>query len=299
MQSWYTAAMIVFLNGKYVDEKEARVSVFDQGFLYGDGVYETMRTYRRKLWKVDLHMKRLEKSLAIAGVSLPYAGARLIDQIKLLIRKNGFREARVRVMITRGMSESKGARFAPSGMDADQKLKVAAKATVCIICYPLPIFTGRAKLGEVSVDFFPVERAFPTVKTMSLFPLVMARMYALRNRLYDVLLVDREGYVSEGAVNNIFVVKRGVLYTPRKGILMGVARDAVLRVARRLVKQKKLKKIVYCFFKKSFVRSADEVFLSNAPSGVVAVTKVSGKAVGRGKVGAVSKAVFEGLKGEL
>lgn len=284
--------MIVFLNGKYVDEKEAKIPVFDQGFLYGDGVYETMRTYRGKLWKVDVHMKRLEKSLGVAGMKLPYASARLIDQIKLLIRKNGFQEARMRVMVTRGMSESNGARFEPAGVSG-------GKATVCIACYPLPVFTGREKFKEASVDFFPVERAFPTVKTMSLFPLVMARMYALRNRLYDVLLVDREGYVSEGAVSNVFVVRRGILYTPRKGILMGVSRDEVLRVARRLVRQKKLKKIVYCFFKKSFVRSADEVFLSNAPSGVIAVTKISGKPVGKGGVGVVSKAVFQVFRSGL
>jgi branched-chain amino acid aminotransferase len=282
--------MIVFLNGRYVDEGAARISIFDQGFLYGDGVYETMRTYRGKLWRVDAHLKRLEKSLDVAGMKLPYAGARLIDQIRLLIRKNGFREARVRVMVTRGASESKGARFAP---------KASAKATVCIVCYPLPVFTGKEKLREVSVDFFPVERAFPTVKTISLFPMVMARMHAYQRELYDVLLVDREGYVSEGAVSNVFVVRRGVLYTPRKGILMGVAREVVLRVARRLVRGKKLKKIVYCFFKKSFVRGADEVFLSNAPAGVVAVTKIGGKVVGKGRVGTLTKAVFEGFRERL
>ena len=79
--------MIVFLNGKYIPEQEAHVSVFDQGFLYGDGVYETMRTYRGALWKPDVHMKRLEKSMAIAGMKLPYSFARLIDQVQTLIRK--------------------------------------------------------------------------------------------------------------------------------------------------------------------------------------------------------------------
>lgn len=268
--------MIVFLNGKYVAESEAKVSVFDQGFLYGDGVYETMRTYRGNLWRVDQHMKRLEKSMSIAGIVLPYSYARLIDQVKMVIRKNKCKEARVRVMITRGASESNGAKFMPSRK---------GKVTICITCYPLPIFTGKVVLPEVSVAFYPVERSFPTVKTTSMFPLVMARMHALQNGLFDTLLVDREGYVSEGAVSNIFVVKRGILYTPRAGMLQGVTRDAILRIARGLVRRKKLKKIVYCYFKRSFVVHADEVFLTNAPSGVVSVTKVGDKKIGKGVAG--------------
>lgn len=284
MALWYSAAMIVFLNGKYVNESEAKVSIFDQGFLYGDGVYETMRTYKGKLWQVDAHMKRLEKSMQVAGMKLPYAYARLIDQVKMVILKNKFREARVRVMITRGVSASKGARFAPN---------VAGKITVCITCYALPVFTGKEKLNEVGVEFFPVERAFPTVKTTSLFPLVMARKYGLEQGLFDVLLVDRGGYVSEGAVSNVFVVKRGVLYTTRKGILLGVTRDAVLKEARKLVKQKVLKKIVYCYFKKPFVRSADEVFLTNAPSGVVSVTRIGERKIGSGRAGVITKKIQE------
>ena len=275
--------MIVFLNGKYVDEAKAQVSVFDQGFLYGDGVYETMRTYRGKLWHVDQHMKRLERSLSVAGMRLPYAIGRLIDQIKMIIRKNSYKEARVRVMITRGLSESKGGRFQPSEK---------GKVTICITCYPLPMFTGKEKLREVSVGFFPLERSFPTVKTLSMFPLVMARMHALREKLFDTLLVDREGYVSEGAVSNVFVVKKRVLYTPRAGMLQGVTREAVLRLARGLVRRKKLKKIVYCYFKRSFVLHGDEVFLTNAPSGVVSVVRVGEKKIGNGRAGFVTKEIF-------
>lgn len=278
--------MIVLLNGKYIPEEEAKISVFDQGFLYGDGVYETMRTYKGKLWKPDVHMKRLEKSLQAAGMKLPYAHARLIDQVKTLIKKNSYKEARVRVMITRGLSLTKGARFAPN---------LNGRVTVCITCYALPVFTGKVKLPEVSAAFFPVERAFPTVKTTSMFPLVMARMHALQQGLFDVLLVDREGYVSEGAVSNLFVVRKGVLYTPKAGILLGVTRDAILKMGRVLVRKKVLKKMVYGYFKKSFVKTADEVFLTNAPSGVVAVTHVGGKPIGKGKAGPVTKAIFQAL----
>lgn len=281
--------MIVFLNGKYIDEREAKISVFDQGFLYGDGVYETMRTYRGSLWHVDTHMKRLEKSLAVAGIALPYSVARLIDQARMVIRKNGYKEARVRVMVTRGPSASKGARFAPVR---------AGKASVCILSYPIPIFDiKKVSLSEVTAGFYPVERSFPSVKTTSMFPLVMARMYGLQNDFFDTLLVDREGYVSEGAVSNVFVVKKGVLYTPRAGMLPGVTRDSVLRIARGLVRQKKLKKIVYCYFKRSFVLHADEVFLTNAPSGVVSVVRVGERKIGNGRAGAVTKALFSSFVG--
>ncbi len=273
--------MIIFLNGKYVAEQEAKISIFDQGFLYGDGVYETMRTYHGNLWHVDQHMKRLEKSMSLAGMVLPYSYARLIDQIKTVIQKNAYREARVRVMITRGLSASKGAKFAPA---------TRTHVSVCILSYPIPIFDPKKiVLPEVSAAFFPVERSFPTVKTTSMFPLVMARMHALQGGLFDVLLVDREGYVSEGAVSNIFVVKKGILYTPKAGMLQGVTRDAILRIARGLVRRKKLKKIIYCYFKRSFVLHADEVFLTNAPSGVVSVVKIGEKKIGKGVVGTFTK----------
>ncbi len=276
--------MIVFLNGKYVDEQEAKVSVFDQGFLYGDGVYETMRTYCGSLWRVDQHMKRLEKSMRLAGIVLPYSYARLIDQVKAVIQKNKLKEARVRVMITRGLSASKGAKFAPARAD---------KASVCILSYPISVFDPkRVVLPEVSTAFYPVERSFPTVKTTSMFPLVMARMHALQGGFFDTLLVDREGYVSEGAVSNIFVVKRGVLYTPKAGMLQGVTRDAILRIARGLVRRKKLKKIIYCYFKRSFVLHADEVFLTNAPSGVVSVVRIGERKIGSGRSGLITKTIF-------
>ena len=193
-------------------------------------------------------------------------------------------------MVTRGMSASKGARFAP-----DTKGRV----TVCVTCYALPVFTGKVALPEVTADFFPVERAFPTVKSTSLFPLVMARMYALSHGLFDMLLVDREGYVSEGAVSNVFVVRHGVLYTPRSGILPGVTRDAILRIARGLVRKKILKKIVYAYFKKSFVRAADEVFFTNAPSGVVSVVKVGDRALRKGKPVPITKAVYSAFLDSL
>ncbi len=282
--------MILFLNGKYIPEEEAKISVFDQGFLYGDGVYETMRTYKGALWKPDVHMKRLERSMRVAGIKLPYSYARLLDQIKALIRRNGYKEARVRVMITRGLSATKGARFAPN---------TKGKLTICITCYAIPVFTGKTKLPEASVEFFPVERSFPTVKTTSLFPLVMARMHALQEGLYDVLLVDREGYVSEGAVSNLFVIRKGILYTPKSGVLLGVTRDTILKLARKLVRKKVLKKIVYGYFKKSFVKTADEVFLTNAPSGVVAVTKVGEKIIDKGKSGPITKAIFQALVDSL
>lgn len=297
--------MIVYINGKYAEESEANISVFDQGFLYGDGVYETMRTYRGRLWRADRHMERLSVSLRVAGFSLPYDAARLIDQIKMLIRKNEYKEARVRVMVTRGMSESRGARFLPAQESGAKSRGRGTGSTVLITCYPLPVFTGKEKLPRVKVDFFPVERAFPTVKTTSLFPLVMARRFALQNGLFDTLLMDRDGYVTEGAVSNLFVVRKGVLYTPRRGVLPGVTREAVLQIARKLVRKKILKKIVYGFFKRGFVLRADEVFLTNAPTGIASVAKIGGVAIGGGtgsgdaRGGKVTRAVFEAFQAEI
>lgn len=282
--------MIVCLDGKYVDETAARVSVFDNGFLYGDGVYETMRTYGGRLWHVDQHMARLEHSLKVAGIRLPFAVGRLVDMIRMTIRKNKLVEARVRVMVTRGMNSAKGARFGEAK---------SARATVCILVFPLALFDGRGgalsgrgareKLPAVKAVFFPLERAFPTVKSLSLFPLIMARKAAGEAHAFDALLVDRNGYAGEGAISNLFIVKRGILYTPRRGVLFGIARDAVLRAARRLVREKKIKKIRYSFFKRGTVLRADEVFLTNAPTGIASVIKIGDRKIANGKPGPITK----------
>lgn len=260
--------MIVCLNGKFADVRKARISPLDHGFLYGDAVYETMRTYKGKPWQIDLHLNRLAHSLKIAQIRLPWAISGLRRMILKLIEKNGYPEARIRLMISRGESLTGGAVFHPESAQAP---------TLFITCYSLPVWRPFPVATGKCV-FFDVERSFPGVKTTSLFPLVLARMFADKCGVVDALLVDRDGRIYEGAVSNVFVVKSGKIITPDTNILKGTMRDFVLKLARTFYP------IEYRVLTKRDIFHADEVFLTNAPRGIIAITDIEGRKIGGGKI---------------
>lgn len=269
--------MIICLNGKFVDARKVKISPFDHGFLYGDGVYETMRTYKGKPWQIDLHLKRLQSSLKTAQIRLPWTMRELRQLVLKLIEKNHYPESRIRLMISRGESSTKGAVFHPES---------AQTSTLFITCYPLPVWQSESVATGKCV-FFDVERSFPDVKTTSLFPLVLARMYADAQGAMDALLVDRNGNIYEGAVSNVLVVKRGVIVTPDANILKGTMRDFVLKLA------KKFYPIEYRVLTKRDFFHADEVFLTNAPRGIIAVTDIEGRKIGERNVAAHLKQLFD------
>lgn len=252
--------MIVCLNGKFVDAKNAKISAFDPGFLYGDAVYETMRTYKGKPWQIDLHLKRLQGSLKIAKIRSPWSMKELAVLVLKLIQKNRYSESRIRLMVSRGVNATKGVVFQPTSV----KLP-----TLFITCYPISLWRpGPVTTG--SCVFFHVERSFPEVKTTSIFPLMMARMDADSRGAVDALLVDRDDFIYEGAISNVFVVKNDVLITPDKNILKGTMRDFILKLARKFCPCR----IEFRAFTKRDFFSADEVFLTNAPRGIIAIHMV-------------------------
>ncbi len=263
-----------------MDARRAKISVFDHGFLYGDGVYETMRTYRGELLFLDIHLKRLRESLRIAKISWSFSDAEIIGMVSKLIRKNNFREARVRLMVTRGASKTRGAAF---------RADVSGQPTVVMTMYTLPfwkpdsIHVGRAVL-------FPLDRTFPKVKTTSLFSLVLARQYAIEHDSDDALLVNHEGKITEGAVSNFFIVKKGVIVTPplSDGILPGTMREILVKI----FKKSRLKFSEQSLFAKD-IFSADEIFMTNAPRGISAVVSVDGKKIGNGKIGSLTAEIQE------
>ncbi len=264
--------MFVSFNGKILDERRVAISPFDHGFLYGDGVYETMRTYKGNLFQFDVHAKRLFASLKCAKIQVSWSVKDLRGMVERLIAKNGFMEARVRVMVSRGVSVTKGAKFHPS---------VVSRPTLLIVAYLLPAWNAEVarqpKFGKGI--FFEVERNFPEVKTTSIFPLVLARLAADKAQAADALLVNRDGMILEAATSNVFVVRDGVLITARDGVLSGTMRDMILKLAK-----KKRVRVEFRPCTREEILSADEVFLTNAPRGITILTHIGAKKIGRGKV---------------
>jgi len=265
------SAMYVLLNGKFVDEKEAKVSVLDNGFLYGDGVYETLRTYGGKIWQVEEHLRRLRSSAAMLDIAVPWKNSRLVAWLERLCQMNGFKESRIRITVTRGVN----------GM----VFKGSKRPTILIQVNKLEEVSEFARKG-VKVVTVKWQRLLPEAKTISLLPMILAKRATYSAKAYEALFLDRKGHVLEGAVTNVFMVKNGDVATPSQNVLPGTtakALEAVLkRAGIRMVKRR---------IKLSEFRQADEIFLTNAPRGIIPVVNVDGMAVGGGQPGPLTRVI--------
>ncbi len=296
--------MIVFLNGKFVKAEAAKVSIFDHGFLYGDGVYETLRTYTHevpslgevpswrtggptstaseassiggKIWQLPEHLKRLQRSADFLGLKIPYNLSELARLAEKTVALNGFKESRIRITLTRG----------ENGYDFGS----CEKPTLCIQVQELKAEPAAVYEHGVEVVTFAGVRNLPEAKTISLLPLILANRFLRQKKAYEAIFVDGKGLsarVLEGTITNIFLVKNGVLITPKTGMLSGTTRQFLLKIARQAgfkISEKNMKvRDLYL---------ADEVFITNAPRGIIPVVKVDGRKVGKGRPGTVTKSLM-------
>ncbi len=272
--------MFVFLNGKFVKSEKACVSVFDHGFLFGDGVYETIRTYGGKICQLDDHLRRLKRSADLLKLKYTLSTTKIEKVLLKLIKLNGFKEARIRITVTRGIN----------GMD----FSTCGRPTVCIAMWELkeePQVVYRKGVDIVTVN---ASRIFPEAKTISLLPLVIGQQEAKKRKAFEAVFVDANGFVREGTMTNIFIVKKGVVMTPKTGILKGTVRDVLIAAARR-----RGIKLIVKDFKIKHLYEADEAFITNAPRGVIPIKKADGKKVGACSPGTVTKKIMAAYKDSL
>ncbi len=266
--------MIVFLNGQFMKAEEARVSVFDHGFLYGDGVYETLRTYKGKIWQLEEHLARLGKSAELLGLRLPYSLQELAEFTLQTVQRNGFAESRIRITLTRGIS----------GFDFTS----CERATLCIQVQELVPQPEEVYAKGVAVITFQGARPLALAKSISLLPMILAKRAAEDAKVYEAIFVNEKGYVLEGTITNVFIVQKGVLITPKNNILLGTTRQFILRIAKKAGMKVKEKD-----FKIADLYKADEVFITNAPRGIVPVVKVDGKKIAAGEVGKMTHEIMK------
>ncbi|MBD3328574.1 hypothetical protein GF340_04685 [Candidatus Peregrinibacteria bacterium] len=264
--------MFVFLNGKIIDEKKAVVGINDHGFLYGDGVYETLRTANGKIWQFSLHMERLRKSLRKMRITYEPDEKFLHEKILELIKKNKLREARIRITVTRGENK-----FVFDG---------AKNPTVLItVCEPDKVDSKLIRKG-VAVATMKVKRVLPGAKSISLLPMIMGKQYAADKQVYETVFVNEKSHVLEGTVTNIFIIKKGFVYTPGREVLNGTTRNFIVRLARKNGYKVKIGVVT-----KRFLKNADEIFITNAPKGIIPVVEVDGVQIG--KPGIITKELIE------
>jgi branched-chain amino acid aminotransferase len=278
--------LIIYLNGEFVDEEEAKVSVFDHGLLYGDGVFEGIRAYHNRVFRLPEHIERLYESAKSIMLDIGISDAEMSEALLETLRRNNLKDAYIRLVVTRGRGDL--------GMDPHN----CSNPTIFIIAaqiqlYPEELYQKGMGVVTVPTRRNPVEGVNPRVKSLNYLNNIMAKMEASLAGYSEALLLTNEGYVCECTGDNIFVVKKGVVITPPSylGLLEGVTRNAILEIAAKLG---------YLTEEKVFTRHdvfvADECFLTGTAAEMVPVVKVDGRVIGQGVPGEVSKALLKGLR---
>ncbi len=271
--------LAVSVDGRLVPPAEASVSVLDRGFLYGDAVFEVLRTYGRVPFALERHLERLAESARRALMALPVSLAELRREVETAISAANQRESLVRLMLTRGRAETLG---------LDLELAGAPLRVVLVmeLAEP-PAELYEAGIGAIT---FPTERVgdgtrAAGAKLVNYLVAVLALDEAKRKGAKEALVLDARGNVTEGCTSNVFVVRDGALVTPPEsaGILRGITRDTLLELASRAslsVEERELRR--------DELFSADEAFISSSIREVVPVVSVDGHAIANGRPGPVT-----------
>jgi branched-chain amino acid aminotransferase len=270
--------LLIWLNGKLVPKSEARVSVFDHGLLYGDGVFEGIRIYNGRIFEPDAHIERLYESAKAIRLTIPIEPKAWVDAIYQTAKANGFTDCYVRAVVTRGAG--------PLGISP-----VKCHSPECfIICDSLDLYPRELYEKGMSVITCSVTRNHPNalsarIKSLNYLNNILGKLEAIDAGVPDAIMLNVDGHVAEATAANIFVVRKGVLATPSVecGLLEGVTRNVILRLAKELgipTEERVLPR--------HDLYIADECFLTGTGAEVMPVTQIDRRPVGDGKVGPVT-----------
>jgi len=256
--------MLVYINGKIVPSKEAVVSVFDHGFLYGDGIYETMLVYDGVIFKLDEHLLRLYRSASLIGLTIPLE----IDRLKIALYEtliaNALKNAYVRLTVSRG--------YGSIGLDPE----LCSNPTIVIMVqeskeYPKTLYEKGIHIIISETRRNLKEAINPLIKSLNFLNNILAKIEAIKRDAYEAIMLNALNHLTEGTISNVFFVKNNILCTPSVecGILDGITRGTVLDLAvRENVKVKEGE------FAKEDIYAATEVFITNTSLEVMPVSKV-------------------------
>ncbi len=271
--------MLIYLDGRYVPPEEARVSVFDHGLLYGDGVFEGIRSYNGRVFKLDEHLKRLYDSAKAIMLEIPLTPDEMEDVVLETLRRNELRDAYIRLVVTRGVGDL--------GLDPAK----CPKPTVFVIAgkialYPPEYYEKGLDIVTVATRRNLVEALNPRVKSLNYLNNILAKLEGKLAGVVEVLMINSEGYVVECSGDNIFMWKDNVLVTPPSyvGILEGVTRNTVMEIARGLGLD-----VQEQVFTRHDLYIADECFLTGTAAELIPVVKIDGRVIGTGTSGVVTR----------
>ena len=270
--------MKIYIDGQFYSEADAKISVFDHGLLYGDGVFEGIRMYHNRVFKLREHIERLFWSAKALLLEIPMTPQELIDATVETCRQNGLRDGYIRLLVTRGKGTL--------GIDPRR----CPKASVIIIASTIQLYPEKYYQEGLTIVTVPTTRNLvnsvnPAIKSLNYLNNILARIEANNAGVEEAIMLNSDGFVAECTGDNVFIVQKGKLFTPplSAGALYGITRNTVLDAARELgIPAAEPQLTRYDDY------IADEMFLTGTAAEMVPVVKVDGRVIGDGKPGPVT-----------
>jgi branched-chain amino acid aminotransferase len=272
----------IYIDGAFYPEADAKVSVFDHGLLYGDGIFEGIRFYNGRVFRFDEHLDRLWDSARAIALTIPMTKQELEEATLETIRRNGLRDGYIRLLVTRGKGNL--------GLSPDR----CPKASVIIIAATIQLYPPEAYERGMTVVTCGTRRASsaalsPAVKSLNYLNNIMAKVEANIAKADEGLMLNEQGYVAECTGDNVFVVKKGELYTPPtySGSLQGITWQAVIDIAAELGLKVNIREMT-----RYDIYTADEFFLTGTAAEVIAAVILDSRPIGDGKPGPITNQVI-------
>lgn len=273
----------VYLNGEFVRKNEAKISVFDHGFLYGDGVFEGIRAYGGRVFRLQSHLQRLWESAKAIALKIPLSKEKLTEKVLESLRKNKLKDAYIRLVVSRGEGDLG---LDPRKCPYPQIIIITDKISI----YPEELYEKGLEIAVVSTRRNIPSTLNPRIKSLNYLNNILAKIEANLQGLPEAIMLNKDGYVAECTGDNIFIVEGEILVTPPiwVGALKGITRDVVIELA-----QKEGISVQERTFTPAALYASDECFLTGTAAEVIPVTKVDGRAIGDGVAGPITKRLIK------
>lgn len=276
--------MKIYIDGKFYSKDNAKISVFDHGLLYGDGVFEGIRLYNGRIFKLEEHMDRLFDSARAILLKIPLSKKELMKAVSKTCHVNKLRDGYIRLVVTRGTG------------DLGLNPYLCKKATVFIIAakitlYPPEMYRNGLEMITVPTVRIPPSALSPSIKSLNYLNNVLAKIEAIQSGVWEAIMLNSQGYVAECTGDNVFIVRGGQIFTPptSAGALKGITRQAVIQLVREHlgleVQETNLTR--YDLF------TADECFLTGTAAEIIPSIKIDTRVIGNGKPGVITKQLMK------
>lgn len=274
--------MEVYIDGKFYPKAEAKISVFDHGFLYGDGIFEGIRLYKGCVFRLDEHLERLEMSAKALCLNMPWSRKEISDIVCESCRRNKLTDGYIRLVVSRG--------FGDLGLSPKNCPK---PSIICIAdsikLYPEELYTTGMKIITAPTRRVSPAALPPMIKSLNYLNNILAKMEAQQHGFHECLMLNEQGYVSECTGDNVFLIHKGKLITPAShaGALVGITRQVAIEVAQALQIP-----VVETNITRYDVWNADECFLTGTAAEVIPVIEVDARTIGTGKPGPLTAKIL-------